>query len=171
VRKHRLNNQIRVPEVRLVDEKGELLGVMPTAQAQQKAQELGVDLVEISPKAKPPVCKLIDYGKMLYELKKKEQHAKKSSKAKEQKGTRLTFKMDVGDLDRQRKMAEKFLTEGHPVRVQMRLRGRERAHMDLAFEKLNAFLASLSEVGKVEQAPKPSGFQIIAILKPITKKT
>lgn len=144
---------------------------MSTSQAAQKATELGVDLVEISPKAKPPVCKLIDYGKMLYELKKKEQHAKKSSKAKEQKGTRLTFKMDVGDLDRQRKMAEKFLAEGHPVRVQMRLRGRERAHMGLAFEKLNAFLASLSEVGKVEQAPKPSGFQIIAVLKPITKKS
>jgi len=170
VRKHRLNHQIKVPEVRLVDEHGELLGVMPTTQAQQKAQELGVDLVEISPKANPPVCKVIDYGKMLYALKKKEQQAKKATKSKEQKGTRLTFKMDVGDLDRQRKMAEKFLTDGHPVRVQMRLRGRERAHMGLAFEKLNAFLDSLSEVGKIEQPPKPSGFQIIAILKP-TKKS
>ena len=142
---------------------------MPTAEALQKAQELGVDLVEISPKAKPPVCKTIDYGKMLYSLKKREQQAKKASKTKEQKGARLTFKMDVGDLDRQRKMSEKFLTEGHPVRVQMRLRGRERAHMGMAFGKLNDFLASLKEVGTVEQAPKPSGFQIIAVLKPIKK--
>ena len=164
-----MNHLIRVSEVRLVDEKGELLGVMSTIDARQKATELGVDLVEISPKAKPPVCKLIDYGKMLYALKKQEQHAKKSSKAKEQKGTRLTFKMDVGDLDRQRKMAEKFLKEGHAVRVQMRLRGRERAHMGMAFQKLNDFLKSLEEVGKVEQAPKPSGFQIIAVLKPIKK--
>ncbi len=169
MRKHRLNHQIKASEVRLVDEKGELLGVMSTTEAQQKAHELGVDLVEISPKANPPVCKLIDYGKMLYALKKKEQQTKKASKAKEQKGVRLTFKMDVGDLDRQKNMAEKFLTAGHPVRVQMRLRGRERAHMDLAFEKLNDFLTSLSEVGKVEQPPKPSGFQIIAILKPLKK--
>ena len=145
------------------------MGVVPIAEALQKATELGVDLVEISPKAKPPVCKVVDYGKMLYTLKKKEQHAKKTSKAKEQKGARLTFKMDVGDLDRQRKMSEKFLVEGHPVRVQMRLRGRERAHMGLAFAKLNEFLASLKEVGTVEQAPKPSGFQIIAVLKPIKK--
>jgi translation initiation factor IF-3 len=142
---------------------------MPTADAAQKAHELGVDLVEISPNANPPVCKLIDYGKMLYALKKKEQQTKKATKSKEQKGTRLTFKMDVGDLDRQRKMAESFLSDGHPVRVQMRLRGRERAHMDLAFQKLNDFLSSLKEVGNVEQAPKPSGFQIIAILKPIKK--
>jgi len=155
--------------VRLVDERGELIGVMSTSEALQKAIDLGIDLVEISPKATPPVCKLIDYGKMLYALKKKEQQAKKASKAKEQKGVRLTFKMDVGDLERQRRMAEKFLTEGHPVRVQMRLRGRERAHMDLAFEKLNKFLESLGEIGKVEQPPKSSGFQIITILKPYKK--
>ena len=144
---------------------------MPTSEAMKKANELGVDLVEISPKANPPVCKIIDYGKMLYALKKKEQQTKKATKSKEQKGTRLTFKMDVGDLDRQRKMAEKFLNDGHPVRVQMRLRGRERAHMDLAFKKLNDFLSSLNEFGTVEQAPKPSGYQIIAILKPITKSS
>ncbi len=142
---------------------------MPTAEALNKAREIGVDLVEISPKANPPVCKIIDYGKMLYALKKKEQQAKKASKVKEQKGIRLTFKIDVGDLERQRKLAEKFLVDGHSVRVQMRLRGRERAHLGLAIEKLNDFLNSLNEFGKTEQAPKPSGFQIIAIIKPIKK--
>ncbi len=158
--------------MRVVGEHGdESLGVMSTSEAISLANERGVDLVEISPKAEPPVCKLIDYGKMLYSLKKKEHQMKKATKARELKGIRLTFKIDVGDLERQRKTAEKFLQEGHPVRVVMKLRGREKAHTDLAIEKLNKFLESLSESGSVDQPPRGSGFQIIAMLKPNAKST
>ncbi len=166
---HRINQHIRVPEVRVVDTEGEMLGVMSTEDARARAKELEVDLVEISPNAKPPVCKLIDYGKFLYEEKKKQQENKKSEKTHEIKGVRLTFKIDVGDLDRQRKLAEKFLTEGNTVRIQMRLRGRERAHTPLAVEKLMTFLESLSDVSSIEQPARPNGFQIIAILKPSKK--
>ncbi|MCF7847080.1 MAG: translation initiation factor IF-3 [Candidatus Gracilibacteria bacterium] len=152
--------------MRVTDAEGEMLGVMRTSEALMKSEAAGADLVEVSPKATPPVCKIIEYGKFLYALKKKEQQTRKANKTREQKGIRLTFKIDVGDLDRQRKQAEKFLEEGHPVRVQMRLRGRERAHTDLAVQKLNGFLESLSEVSKVDQPPKPSGFQIMALLRP-----
>ncbi len=158
-----------MPEVRVVDTEGEMLGVMSTDDARSRADELNVDLVEISPTAKPPVCKLIDYGKFLYEEKKKQQENKKSEKTHEIKGIRLTFKIDVGDLERQRKLAHKFLSEGNTVRLQMRLRGRERAHSHLAVQKLTDFMESLSEVSSIEQPARPNGFQIIAILKPLKK--
>ena len=143
-----------------------MIGVMSREDALAKAKELEVDLVEISPKARPPLCRLIDYGKMLYELKKKEAKIKLANKAKEQKGIRLTFKIDVGDLDRQRKLAEKFLLDGHAVRIQMRLRGRERAHMPMATEKMREFLKSLAEISKVDSHPKGAGAQVIAVISP-----
>ncbi len=163
---HRKNGQIRAAELRVVDEEGGLIGVISRDEALAKAKELQLDLVIISPKATPPVAKIIDYGKMIYALKKKEQQAKKAAKANEMKGIRLTFRMDVGDLDRQRKHAEGFLLAHHPVRVQMILRGREKAHKSLAFSKMREFLNSFAEIASVDQTPKFSGFQIIAILKP-----
>lgn len=150
----------------MVDEQGEPLGVMSVSKALEIAREKGTDLVEISPKADPPVCKVIDYGKMLYALKKKEQQAKKATKAPELKGIRLTFRMDSGDAERQRKHAEEFLSEGHSVRIQLVMRGREKAHRDLALEKLHAFVNSLSDVARLENEPKSAGNQIVAILKP-----
>lgn len=130
------------------------------------AKQQEVDLVEISPKATPPVCKIIDYGKMLYQLQKKEKANKVASKQHEMKGIRLTFRIGEGDLERQRKHAEEFLLAHHPVRVQMVMRGREKAHKDLAIEKINSFIASLEEFCTVDQAPKLGGFQIITVLKP-----
>jgi len=164
-RLHRLNSEIRVPEVRVLDEEGECLGVMTVSQALQAANEREVDLVEVSPSATPPVCKLIDYGKMLYSLQKKEQKTKKSAN-QEMKGIRLTFRIDSGDLERQRGNAEEFLSAGHPVRIQMMMRGRERAHKDLALEKMKAFVASLAEVSVPESEPRATGNQIITVLKP-----
>jgi len=146
-----------------------MVGVLSLGEALTKSQEMEVDLVEISPKADPPVCKLIDYGKMLYAAKKKDQKTKQAGKAKEMKGVRITFKIDVGDLERQRKLAEKFLTDGHAVKVQMRLRGRERAHMGLAVQKMQTFLKSLEDVAKVEQTAKGAGSQVIATLAPDKK--
>ena len=153
----------------MVDETGEMIGVVTSSQAIEKAQQAGLDLVEISPKAVPPVCKIIDYGKYLYELKKKEKQTKKASKVAEMKGIRLSFRIGPGDLDRQRSHAEEFLTHGNPVRIQMMLRGREKAHKNLAFDKMKAFTASLQEFGTVEQPPKFGGSQIIAVLKPVGK--
>jgi len=148
--------------VRLVDAEGEPLGVVDISKALEMAREKEVDLVEISPKAIPPVCKLIDYGKMLYALKKKEQ----SAKAKEMKGIRITFRIDEGDLDRQREKAKEFLIAGHPIKIQLVMKGRERAHQDLAREKMKAFVESLSEISKLENMPFSSGNQITAIIKP-----
>lgn len=158
-----------MPEVRLLDEEGEMLGIFPLAKALEIAREKEVDLVEVSPNARPPLCRTIDYGKFLFAEKKKEQQTKKVTKAREMKGVRLTFKIDVGDLERQRKLAEKFLTEGHPVRIQMRLRGRERAHMPLAVQKVNAFIKSLEECGSADHPASATGPQIIAMLKPVKK--
>jgi len=146
-----------------------MIGVMPTSEALEKAKEAGVDLVEISPKAKPPVCKIIDFGKFLYNEQKKEKAQKKATKSHEIKGIRLSFRIGPGDMERQRKNAETFLSEQHPVRIQMVMRGREKAHKHLAIEKMKGFLETLKEFGIVEQEPKFSGFQIIAVLKPVGK--
>lgn len=138
---------------------------MTVSQALEMAHEREVDLVEVSPSAKPPVCKLVSYGKMLYTLQKKEQKTKKSAN-QEMKGIRLTFRIDSGDLERQRRKAEEFLSAGHPVRVQMMMRGRERAHKDLAIEKMKSFITSLADVSKLENDPRATGNQIIVLLKP-----
>jgi len=152
--------------MRVVDEKNEMVGILSRADALQMAAEKETDLVEISPKADPPVCRLIDYGKMLYSLQKKEKAAKKAQKQNELKGVRLSIRIGPADLERQKKMAEKFLGAGSSVRVQLILRGREKAHKNLAFDKINEFLNSLENFGEVDQKPKFSGFQIIAIIKP-----
>ena len=154
----------------MVDADGEFIGILTRDEAIQKAREAEVDLVEVVSKADPPVAKIIDYGKMLYALQKKERHAKKAGKANEMKGIRLTFRMDVGDLERQRRHTEGFLRENHPVRVQLVLRGREKAHKDLAFEKMRDFCKTFEEIAKIDQPPRFSGFQIVAILKPIGGK-
>lgn len=148
----------------------EMLGVLTIEKAIEAAKSRELDLVEISPKADPPVCKIIDYGKYLYEQKKKEKIQKKASKGHEMKGIRLSFRIGPGDLDRQRKHAEEFLSTGHPIRVQMVMRGREKAHKDLALEKMKAFLASLTEFGTIDNVPRAAGFQIVSIMKPITGK-
>ncbi len=153
----------------MVDEQGEMLGVMPTSEALAKAKEAEVDLVEISPKAKPPVCKTIDFGKFLYNEQKKEKAQKQNTKSHEIKGIRLSFRIGPGDMDRQRNKAAEFLQDQHPVRVQMVMRGREKAHKHLAVQKMKGFLESLKEFGIVEQSPKFSGFQIVSVLKPVSK--
>ena len=154
----------------MLDEKGELIGVVSLSEALNIAGNQGVDLVEISPNADPPVCKVIDYGKMIYAQKKKEQQAKKLTKAKELKGIRITFRIGPGDLERQRKLAEEFLTKGHPVRVQLVMKGREKAHRDIAFDKMKNFLDMLKDVGTPDQNPRGAGHQIIATLRPAPAK-
>lgn len=164
-----MNDEIRAPEVRLLDPQGEMLGVVKFSVAKAKAIELGVDLVEISPNARPPVCQVIDYGKMLYAEQKRLQVQKKAQKKHEIKGIRLTFRIGPGDLERQKTHAKEFLEEGHTVRVQLTMRGREKAHKDMAIDKMMEFVASLEEICTLENRPKLSGHQVVAILKPKTE--
>lgn len=152
--------------MRLVGDDGEMMGVVTRDFALKEADSKGLDLVEVSGRTDPPICRIIDYGKFLYDLKKKEKDAKKSTKSTEIKGIRLTFRIGVGDFERQRDLAENFLKEGHPVRIQLVMRGREKAHSDLAIGKVNSFIQALESVSRVDQPPKINGFQVIAVLKP-----
>ena len=156
--------------MRVIDENGDLVGILSKSDALAEAQKRGVDLVEVSPKATPVLCKLIDYGKYLYSLQKKEKHVKKSAQKHELKGLRLTFRMDIGDLQRQQKKAQSFLESGHSIKFQMMLRGREKAHQSLAVEKMHEFLEFFGEMIQIDQEPKFAGFQVITIIKPATGK-
>ncbi len=136
----RTNNQIRVPEVRVIDEDGSQLGIMKTADALALAQERELDLVEVSPQARPPVVKLIDYDKFRYHQKKLEQQQKKKAKKIDVKGIRLSIRISEHDLNVKAKRAQEFLEEGHKVKVDLLMRGREQAHPELGFEVIKKFL-------------------------------
>jgi translation initiation factor IF-3 len=131
------------------------------------AQEHELDLVEVAPKANPPVCKLLDYGKYLYRQNKIEQKQKKMQKQSEMKGIRLTFRIDKHDLETKIKQAKGFLEERNSVKVTLVFRGREAAHMDIAKQKLDLFAQSLQDIGQIEEAPKRQGSQMIMIIVPL----
>lgn len=156
----RTNEQIRVPEVRVIDENGKNLGILKTYQAIQIAQERGLDLVEVSSKTQPSICKIIEYGKYQYLKEKKEKKTKQ--KKSELKGIRIGFATSVHDLETKAKQSEKFLKKGHKVRIEMRLRGREKAHKDIAKEKLDKFLEMIPLVIKKEEETKknPKGIAV-----------
>lgn len=141
----RANEAIRAPEVRVIDAEGETLGVMRTQQALQLARERELDLVEVAPKAKPPVCRIIDYGQFKYQ-KEKEHKAKKTHARKvEVKGVRLSVKMGEHDLDIRRQKAKKFLEEGQKLKIEIMLRGREKAHGDIAKQRIEEFIDGLKQ--------------------------
>ena len=152
-----INEQIRDKEVRLIGENGEQLGVMSAREAQKLAEEAGLDLVKIAPTAKPPVCKIVDYGKFRYEQARKEKEAKKKQKVIDVKEIRLSPNIDTNDLNTKVNAAKKFLTKGDKVKVTLRFRGREMAHMNSSKHILHDFAASLSDVAVVEKAPKVEG--------------
>ena len=152
-----INEQIRDKEVRLIGENGEQLGVMSAREAQKLAEEAGLDLVKIAPTAKPPVCKIVDYGKFRYEQARKEKEAKKKQKVIDVKEIRLSPNIDTNDLNTKVNAAKMFLTKGDKVKVTLRFRGREMAHMNSSKHILDDFAASLSDVAVVEKAPKVEG--------------
>ena len=152
-----INEQIRDKEVRLIGENGEQLGVMSAREAQKLAEEAGLDLVKIAPTAKPPVCKIVDYGKFRYEQARKEKEAKKKQKVIDVKEIRLSPNIDTNDLNTKVNAAKKFLTKGDKVKVTLRFRGREMAHMNSSKHILDDFAACLSDVAVVEKAPKVEG--------------
>jgi len=140
IKRFRINQFIRVPQVRLIDDEDNNLGIIKTQEALRLAQEKDLDLIEVSPKAQPPVAKIMDYGKYKYELDKQEKKNKAQIKKSETKGIRLTFRIKGGDLETRLKQANGFLNDGHKVKIDLILKGRERAHADLARQKIIDFI-------------------------------
>lgn len=163
----RVNEQIRVPSVFVVDANGESRGEMRIEDALALARTQELDLVEVSPKAVPPVCKVLDYGKYLYQENKKDQHAKSKQKKVETKGVRIGLRTDTHDLDFKRVRTEKFLSKGHKVKIEIVLRGREKALPEKAKDALREFLTSIKATFGVEEDIKrfPGGFHVIIIPK------
>ncbi len=159
-----INEQIRDKEVRLVGADGEQLGIVSSKEAQKIADEAGLDLVKIAPNAKPPVCKVIDYGKYRYEMARKEKDAKKKQKTVELKEIRLSPNIEANDLNTKVNAAKKFLTKGNKVKITLRFRGREMAHMNSSKHILDDFAESLADVAVVEKAPKVEGRSIGMVL-------
>lgn len=152
-----INEQIRDKEVRVIGENGEQLGIMSSRDAMHLAEEAGVDLVKIAPTAKPPVCKIVDYGKFKYEQTRKEKEAKKKQKIVEIKEIRLSPNIDTNDLNTKVNAARKFITKGDRVKITLRFRGREMAHMNTSKHILDDFAQALADVANVDRAPKVEG--------------
>ena len=152
-----INEQIRDKEVRLIGADGEQLGIMSAREAYKLAQEAELDLVKIAPGAKPPVCKIIDYGKYRYELARKEKEARKKQKTVELKEVRLSPNIDINDLNTKMNAARKFISKGNKVKVTLRFRGREMAHVQASKHILDDFAEALADIAVVEKAPKLEG--------------
>ena len=163
---HLLNEEIREPEVRLISEEGEQLGVMSGEQALRIAEEREMDLVLISPQAKPPVCKIMDYGKFRFEQGKREKEARKNQHVVEIKEVRMSPGIDVGDFNTKLKNAQKFIADGNRVKVSVRFRGREMAHTDIGRDLLVRFAESVAEVANLDKEPKMEGRSMSIFLSP-----
>ena len=149
-----INERIRDREVRLVSESGEQLGIMSSREALKLAREADLDLVKIAPNAKPPVCKIIDYGKYRYELARKEKEAKKKQKTMEVKEVRLSPNIDTNDLNTKANQARKFITKGDKVKVTLRFRGREMAHVNYSKQILDSFYEKLEDIAVIDKNAK-----------------
>lgn len=165
----RINNEIMADEVRLIDSDGSMLGISSYKKAMELAFEKDLDLVEISPNGVPPVCKIADYNKMMYEKSKKEKEVKKSSRTVTLKEIRLSVKIDQHDLDVKSKSAYKFLTEGNKVKASIRFRGRQQKYAADGQKVLLAFADSLQEVGTMERPPVLEGRNMSMMLSPKTE--
>jgi translation initiation factor IF-3 len=157
---------IRSPEIRLIDHNGENRGVIHPLEALRMAEEVGLDLVEISPTATPPVCKIMDFGKFKYEQQKKAAEAKKNQKIIEIKEVKFRPNIDDHDYDVKMRSVTRFLEDGDKVKVTLRFRGREMAHQELGRELLNRISADVDTLGKVESMPKLEGRQMIMVVAP-----
>jgi len=166
----RVNERIRVREVRLIDDEGTQLGIVPTPEAKNMAKERGLDLVEVAPQASPPVCKLLDYGKYKFEQEKKTRESKKKQKQLQLKEIRMQPKIESHDLKFKTKHIRQFLDEGNKVKVTVRFRGREMAHTELGRDVLDRILAELGEGYHVDRKPSMEGRFMSMIVGPQTKR-
>jgi translation initiation factor IF-3 len=162
----RMNEDIRVPRVLLIDQHGEKQGVMPTSAAIEAAQEVGLDLVEIVPNADPPVCKILDYGKFKFQEQKKKNEARKRQKVVEIKEIKLRPNIDQHDYEVKARSMHRFFEEGDKVKITLRFRGRELAHPELGMKLLQKVKVDFEPVAKVEYEPRMEGRQMIMILAP-----
>ena len=165
-----INEEIRDREVRLIDENGEQLGVMPTAKAMELAEERGLDLAKIQPTAKPPVCKLLDYDKYRYEQSRRERENRKNQRVVETKEVQLSATIEENDVLTKAKMAQKFLQGGDKVKVSIRFRGREMAHTNIGQELLLKFAQECGETAVMDKPPKLEGRHMSIFLSPKTNK-
>ncbi len=163
----RVNDKIRVPEIRLIGAEGENVGVVSPERGMALAEAAGLDLVEISPNAKPPVCKIMDFGKFKYESQKRESEAKKKQKIIEVKEVKFRPNTDVHDYDVKMRNVTKFLSSGDKVKVTLRFRGREMAHQNLGRDLLERVASDVEGLGKVESMPKMEGRQMVMMIGPM----
>ena len=168
-KKRRINEAIRAKEIRLIDESGKQVGVVPLSQALAIARERGLDLVEVAPQAAPPVCRFMDYGKYIYQRAKREKEARKAQRV-EIKEIRLRPKTGHHDRDLKVKRIRDFLTKGHKVKVRVLFRGRERSHPEIGREMLQGLAEELGDMASVEQYPKIDGRSMLMILSPASEK-
>lgn len=161
-----MNSEIRGRRVRVIDPEGNNMGILMPEEALREAQARGLDLVEVSPTAQPPVCRIMDFGKYKYEQSKKEREARKRQHTMELKELVLRPKIDDHDIEVKRNSARRFLEEGNKVRITMRFRGREIMHKQIAEEKLQALASELAEYGTVERSPIMEGRSMVMILTP-----
>jgi translation initiation factor IF-3 len=162
----RINDRIRGPEIRLIGAEGENIGVVTPARAMQLAEEAGLDLVEISPNAVPPVCKIMDFGKFKYETQKKEAEARKKQKIIEIKEVKFRPNTDTHDYEVKMRNVIRFLEDGDKVKVTLRFRGREMAHQDLGRVLLDRVAEDVKELGKIESMPRVEGRQMVMMIGP-----
>jgi translation initiation factor IF-3 len=162
----RVNDEITAEQVRVIDAEGKQLGIMTVKQALATAQEQGTDLVEVAPNADPPVCRLMDFGKFLYETQKRERDARKSQAKVEIKEIRLRPKIDEHDINYRLKQARTFLDRGAKVRVRLRFRGREVTHPEVALELMRRFASELEDVSVIEKRPMKDGMTMLMVLTP-----
>ncbi len=163
---HEINEQIRDPQVRLISEEGEQLGIVTAEEALRIATESGYDLVKIAPNSVPPVCRIMDYGKFRFEQTKKEKEAKKNQRVIEIKEIRMSPGIDTNDFNTKLKNAQKFLADGDRVKVSVRFRGREMAHTEIGVDLLKDFAAKCAEIANMDKAPKLEGRNMSMFLSP-----
>ena len=167
---HRINDRILAREVRLISDSGEQLGIVQTRDALMRAESEGLDLVEVSPDAKPPVCRLMDYGKFKYKEQKREAEARKKHHESTLKELRIRYRTDTGDLETKLKQARDFLAEGNKVKFSMRFKGREVMYLNLGIEKFNLIAERLADVATVDEKSPPFGKQIHIVFAPSKAK-
>lgn len=166
-KEHQINEEIRDKEIRVIGANGDQLGIMSAKEAQNIADDEGLDLVKISPNANPPVCKIMNYGKYQFELAKKAKEAKKNQKVTEIKEVWLSMTIDVGDLNVKAKQAQKFLSQGNKVKVSIRMRGRQMAHSDLSIDVMKRFFEIVKDYGTMEKQPLMEGRNVWMMLAPL----
>ncbi|MGM0370712.1 MAG: translation initiation factor IF-3 [Bacillota bacterium] len=166
----RVNNKIRAREVRVVDNEGEQIGVMPLKKGLSLAEEKGLELVEVAPQASPPVCKIMDYGKYKYEQAKKAKEAKKNQNVMKTKEVQMSVNIEDHDFNTKVNMAKRFLNNKDKVKVSLRFRGREISHKDLGFDLMDRFAEKLEDLGRVSSKPQLEGRNLLMFITPRSDK-